>query len=176
MRHVRGQRDKISEIFCFTKYFAPLMILTTLIYPVETFICGLLILETIWKLLAKLFDQVRAPFSDPVRAGVEASLHDMSVNVITLKSVVDPHQIPNVSVFFLSGKSSFPALPIWKYYLSFLDCAKELCRICFAILQESLSTWSEFNFSTCGQTAVATAVMIHPILESVRVMLVQGAE
>lgn len=174
MRHVRGQCDKISEIFCFTKCFAPLMILTTLVYPVETFVCGFLILETIWKLLAKLFDQVRAPFSDPVRAGVKTSLHDMAVNVITLKSVVDPHQIPNVSVFFLCGKGSFPSLPIWKNYFSFLDCAKETCRICFAILQESLSTRSEFNFSTCGQTAAATAVMIHPVLERVRVMLVQG--
>ena len=75
----------------------------------------------------------------------------MPVDVVTLKSMVDSHQIANVGIVFLGGYRGFPALPGWEDGFSLLDCTQEFPTICFTVLQKLFSTWRESDFAARGQ-------------------------
>ena len=74
----------------------------------------------------------------------------MPVNVVTFKSMVNPHQIAYVCIFFLGGYRGFPALPGWEDGFSLLDCTQELPTTFFALLQQLFGTWRECDFAARG--------------------------
>lgn len=92
------------------------------------------------KVLAELVRQRGAHVANPMGAGMITGLDNVLVDVVAFESMVDLHPVAQVSIVFLGGNRSLPAVPRGERRSCFPDLSQESPAVSFAVLQEQSRT------------------------------------